>query len=89
MEKASRVRPPSRQSRGIAGYSNSNLKKNAHRCVGELDLNTYLERMRDILGTALEGQFSAQACSLLVELLVSRDREPHLAASRKLYSRGC
>lgn len=36
-----------------------------------LDLGAYLERMRSILRTALEGLFAAQSCHLVVELVVS------------------
>lgn len=44
-------------------------RKEEHR-DNDLDLDVYLERMREILSTAVGGLFPAQACHLLVELVV-------------------
>lgn len=64
--------PPFRDKQRTRSTSDNTFEASRHRCDSP-DIQTYLERLRAILGTAVGGLFSPQACHLLVELVVSRN----------------
>lgn len=57
-----------------AGDTSDNTFEASKRRSDSLDIQAFTERLRDILGTAVGGLFSPQACHLLVELLVSHNQ---------------
>lgn len=54
------------------GDAPDNTFEESKRRGDNLDIQAYIERLRAILGTAVEGLFAPQECNLLVELLVSK-----------------
>lgn len=56
------------------GDTPDNAFEESKRCSDHLDIQAYIERLRAILGTAVEGLFSPQASHLLVELVVRKKK---------------
>lgn len=76
---------PFRDKQRVEDTSDNTFETNKRRCDSP-NIDAYLERLRAILGTAVGGLFSPQACHLLVELVVSPHIFSHYESCRTKYT---